>query len=113
MLTRQTQYQNGTHEDDDFDDEGILAASIVEAIQNDDEDPSQTLQTLQSREDDLQSRLQAAATPLEYQASLEARYASYDNYCSLFHFILNSNGPVELDLPTVRPAICSCDTNDK
>ncbi|KAF3158318.1 Eukaryotic translation initiation factor 3 subunit L [Orbilia oligospora] len=100
MLTRQTQYQNGTHEDDDFDDEGILAASIVEAIQNDDEDPSQTLQTLQSREDDLQSRLQAAATPLEYQASLEARYASYDNYCSLFHFILNSNGPVELDLPT-------------
>ncbi|RVD85218.1 uncharacterized protein DFL_003546 [Arthrobotrys flagrans] len=100
MLAGQTQYQNGTHEDDDFDDEGILAASIVEAIQNDDEDPSQTLQTLQSREDDLQSRLQAAATPLEYQASLEARYASYDNYCSLFHYILNSNGPVELDLPT-------------
>ncbi|KAJ6262807.1 Eukaryotic translation initiation factor [Drechslerella dactyloides] len=100
MLARQTHYQHGANEDDDFDEEGILAASIVEAIQNDDDDPSQTLHSIQSREDDLQSRLQAAATPLEYQASLEARYASYDNYCSLFHYILNSNGPVELDLPT-------------
>jgi hypothetical protein len=52
--------------------------------------------------EDIQSRIAAAATPLEYQATLETRFASYDNYCSLFHFILNSDGPVDLDVPSVR-----------
>lgn len=50
---------------------------------------------------DLQAQLMAAATPLEYQASLETKFASYDNYCSLFHFILNSDGPVDLEVPSV------------
>lgn len=50
---------------------------------------------------DMQANLIAAATPLEYQASLETKLASYDNYCNLFHFILNSNGPVDVDLPSV------------
>ena len=50
---------------------------------------------------DIQAQLQAAATPLEYQATLETKFASYDNYCSLFHYILNSEGPVDLDVPTV------------
>jgi len=100
MLPSRAPYQSGVAEDDDFDDDGALANSIIDALHNEEEDPSQTLSNIQSREDDLQTRLQAAATPLEYQAPLEARYASYDNYCSLFHYILNSNGPVELDLPT-------------
>ncbi|MCJ1363038.1 hypothetical protein MMC16_002144 [Acarospora aff. strigata] len=49
---------------------------------------------------DMQAQLAAAATPLEYQATLETKFASYDNYCSLFHYILNSDGPVDLDPPS-------------
>ena len=50
---------------------------------------------------DMQAQLAAAATPLEYQATLETKFASYDNYCNLFHYILNSEGPVDLEVPTV------------
>jgi len=50
---------------------------------------------------EMQAQLAAAATPLEYQATLETKFASYDNYCSLFHYILNSDGPVDLDPPSV------------
>ena len=51
---------------------------------------------------DMQANLAAAATPLEYQASLDTKLASYDSYCNLFHFILNSEGPVDVELPSVR-----------
>ncbi|KAI9673425.1 MAG: hypothetical protein M1817_002887 [Caeruleum heppii] len=51
--------------------------------------------------DDIQSRLLAAATPLEYQATLQTKFESYDSYCSLFHFILNNEaGPVDLEVPS-------------
>lgn len=50
---------------------------------------------------DMQAQLAAAATPLEYQATLETKFASYDNYCNLFHYILNSDGPVDLEPPSV------------
>ncbi|KAI9805549.1 MAG: hypothetical protein M1825_000800 [Sarcosagium campestre] len=51
--------------------------------------------------EDIQSRLQAAATPLEYGATLEVKFASYDAYCHLFHFILNNEaGPVDLEVPS-------------
>ncbi|KAJ5408055.1 Eukaryotic translation initiation factor 3 subunit L [Penicillium cosmopolitanum] len=53
-----------------------------------------------SQAQDLQAQLTAAATPLEYQATLETKFASYDNYCSLFHYILNSEGPVDLEAPS-------------
>ena len=53
---------------------------------------------------DIQAQLAAAATPLEYQATLETKFASYDNYCSLFHYILNSDGPVDLEVPNVSIA---------
>jgi RNA polymerase I-associated factor PAF67 len=52
---------------------------------------------------DIAAQAAAAATPLEYQATLEAKFASYDNYCSLFHYILNSEGPVDLEVPSVCP----------
>ena len=55
---------------------------------------------------DMQANLMAAATPLEYQASLETKLASYDNYCNLFHFILNSDGPVDVDVPSVSASFC-------
>lgn len=57
--------------------------------------------SMQDTQHNLQARLTAAAQPLDFSAPLEVRFASYDNYCSLFHFILNSEGPVELELPTV------------
>ena len=50
---------------------------------------------------DLQAQLVAAAQPLEYQASIETKIQSYDSYCNLFHFILNSEGPVDIELPSV------------
>lgn len=53
---------------------------------------------------DMQAQLAAAATPLEYQATLETKFASYDSYCNLFHYILNSEGPVDLEVPSVSPA---------
>lgn len=74
-----------------------------------------------SQTQDLQAQLAAAATPLEYQATLETKFASYDNYCSLFHYILNSEGPVDLEVPSVcgynniKPLIykfCFCGWSD-
>lgn len=59
-----------------------------------------------SQTQDLQAQLTAAATPLEYQATLETKFASYDNYCSLFHYILNSEGPVDLEVPSVGAPPC-------
>lgn len=50
---------------------------------------------------DLHAQLVAAAQPLEYQATLETKVASYDQYCNLFHFILNSEGPVDIEVPSV------------
>lgn len=50
---------------------------------------------------DMQSQLAAAATPLEYQATIDTKITSYDNYCNLFHYILNSEGPVDLEVPSV------------
>ncbi|KAJ2724083.1 hypothetical protein GGI07_002204 [Coemansia sp. Benny D115] len=31
--------------------------------------------------------------------SLETRFRSFDNYCDLFNYILNSDGPIDLELP--------------
>jgi len=55
---------------------------------------------------DMHAQLQAAATPLDFQATLETKFASYDSYCNLFHYILNSEGPVDLEVPNVslRPS---------
>jgi len=87
--------------EDDSDDE-VLATTLAEAMQEEDGDYDEVGSNVgfQVTGDDLQARLTAAATPLEFQAGLPVRFASYDNYCSLFHFILNSDGPVDLDLPT-------------
>ena len=53
---------------------------------------------------DMQAQLLAAAQPLEFGATLETKFASYDNYCNLFHYVLNSEGPVDIEVPSV----CSC-----
>ena len=57
---------------------------------------------------DMQAQLAAAATPLEYQATIDTKIMSYDNYCNLFHYILNSEGPVDLEVPSVcYSSLCS------
>jgi len=58
---------------------------------------------------DMQAQLAAAATPLEYGAALDTKFASYDNYCNLFHYILNSEGPVDLEVPTVSSSSADLD----
>ncbi len=109
-LAQRLPYQNGAAparpDGDDMDDEEeALVNDYREQVQFDDGtadlNRSNSMSQLPPTED-IQSRLQAAATPLEYQASLETKFASYDNYCSLFHFILNNEaGPVDLEVPSV------------
>ncbi|KAI9885173.1 MAG: hypothetical protein M1823_003060, partial [Watsoniomyces obsoletus] len=108
-LVNRLPYQGGAAparpDNDDMDDEEeALVNDYREQVQFDDGtadlNRSNSIGQVPPTED-IQSRLQAAATPLEYQASLETKFASYDNYCSLFHFILNNEaGPVDLEVPS-------------
>ena len=93
--------------DDDSDvEEEALAADYREQVQYEgmEELEQVTSMSMAQQADDIQSRLAAAAQPLDFSAPLEVKFASYDNYCSLFHFILNSEGPVDLEPPSVRAA---------
>lgn len=100
-------YQNGgapprTHEVDSDVEEEALVADYKEQVQYEDgEELSQTTSAPQT--DDIQSRLVQAAQPLDFSAPLEVKFQSYDSYCSLFHYILNSEGPVDLEPPSVSP----------
>lgn len=91
--------------DESDEEEEALVNDYKEQVQFDDgmSDLDRTTSLSQvPQTEDIYSRLQAAATPLEYQATLETKFASYDNYCSLFHFILNNEaGPVDLEVPSV------------
>lgn len=91
--------------DDDSDvEEEALVADYREQVQYegmDEMEPANSMSMAQQT-DDIQSRLLGAAQPLDFSAPLETKFASYDSYCSLFHFILNSDGPVDLEPPSVR-----------
>lgn len=102
-------FQNGaapprTMDDDSDVEEEALAADYREQVQYGEMDELEqvTSMSMAQQADDIQSRLAAAAQPLDFSAPLEVKFASYDNYCSLFHFILNSDGPVDLEPPSVR-----------
>lgn len=102
-------FQNGNaparQMDDDSDvEEEALVADYQEQVQYEGMEELEPVSSLSMAQqaDDLQSRLLAAAQPLDFSAPLEVKFASYDNYCSLFHFILNSDGPVDLEPPSVR-----------
>ena len=92
--------------DDDSDvEEEALVADYREQVEYEDglEELEQVNSlTLAQQNDDIQSRLAAAAQPLDFSAPLEVKFQSYDAYCSLFHYILNSEGPVDLEPPSVR-----------
>ncbi|KAL2156286.1 hypothetical protein VTH82DRAFT_1031 [Thermothelomyces myriococcoides] len=99
-------YQNGMAParalDDDSDvEEEALVADYKEQVQYsegglDELDPA----ALAQQANEIQERLVQAAQPLDFQATLETKFQSYDNYCALFHYILNSDGPVDLEPPS-------------
>jgi len=104
-------YQNGVpparalNDDSDAEEEALVAdyQEQVRYEDNDDLEPVGSL-SLAQQADDIQSRLVAAAQPLDFSAPLEVKFQSYDSYCSLFHYILNSEGPVDLE----PPSVCFC-----
>ncbi|GAB7346213.1 hypothetical protein MBLNU457_4947t1 [Dothideomycetes sp. NU457] len=101
----QARYQQGAPErvaaDDSDVEEEALANDYREQVQYEDDDYDDDLERVPSGgAPDIQAQLQAAAQPLEYGASLELKIASYDSYCNLFHYILNSDGPVDLETPS-------------
>jgi translation initiation factor 3 subunit L len=100
------QYQNGDAArrapgDDSDVEEEAMANDYREQVQYDGMDDLDRMPSMNSNQD-IHAQLQAAATPLEFQATLETKFASYDSYCNLFHYILNSEGPVDLEVPNVR-----------
>ena len=90
-------------EDDSDAEEEALANDYREQVGYEDDYELDRSVSMGAGPQDLQAQLQAAATPLEYQATLETKIQSYDNYCNLFHFILNSEGPVDIEVPSVCP----------
>jgi translation initiation factor 3 subunit L len=89
-------------EDDSDVEEEALVADYREQVQYSEGGMEEIDQaTLAQQADEIQSRLVQASQPLDFQATLETKFASYDNYCALFHYILNSEGPVDLEPPTV------------
>ena len=50
---------------------------------------------------DIWTQLGNAAMPLDFQATLDTKISSYYSYCDLFHYLLNTAGPLEVDPPNV------------
>lgn len=102
-------FQNGApparaiNDDSDVEEEALVADYKEQVQYEDGDDLSRTDSVSMAQQtDDIQSRLVQAAQPLDFSAPLEVKFQSYDSYCSLFHFILNSEGPVDLEPPSVR-----------
>ncbi|KAL8243596.1 hypothetical protein R6Q59_009854 [Mikania micrantha] len=97
-------YTNGNRppiDDEDIEEEALVA-DYQEQVNYEDAENEYSTERRDSISGpaDIKAQLEAAAAPLEYQASLETKFASYDNYCSLFHYILNSDGPVDIEQPS-------------
>lgn len=106
----QAGYQQGASTrapaDDSDAEEEALANDYQEQVRYEEDDQDRDT-SIGSGPQDLQGQLVGAAQPLEYGATLETKIASYDSYCNLFHYILNSDGPVDLEVPSV------CATEEK
>ncbi|MCJ1373731.1 hypothetical protein MMC20_004960 [Loxospora ochrophaea] len=103
-LTQRAPYQATappqTMDDESDQEEEALVNDYKEQVQFDDGMDDLDRTPAFAAGSQMQDMLAAAAIPLEYQATLETKFASYDNYCSLFHYILNSDGPVDLEVPS-------------
>lgn len=90
------------NDDSDVEEEALVAEYKEHVQYEDGDDLSRTTSlNMAAQTDDIQARLVQAAQPLDFQAPLETKFQSYDAYCSLFHYILNSEGPVDLEPPSV------------
>ena len=77
-------------EDDSDAEEGSLANEYKEQVGGYEDGQSYDMdRSSGGGPQDLQAQLRDAATPLEYGATIDTKIQSYDNYCNLFHFILN------------------------
>jgi len=102
-------FQNGMapiQDDSDIEEEALVADYKEQVQYEDGIDDEAASMSLTAQPDDIQSRLAQAAQPLDFNAPLEAKFQSYDQYCSLFHYILNSEGPVDLEPPSVSSPPC-------
>jgi translation initiation factor 3 subunit L len=97
----QQQTYNGVVDDSDQEVEGMIDGIREQTYYEDGMSELDNVMSMGGQMQDMQAQLAAAATPLEYQATLETKFGSYDNYCSLFHYILNSDGTVELEVQSV------------
>jgi len=91
-------------DDSDIEEEALVAEYHEQQVDYDDGDDLERVSsmTMAQQADDIQARLLQAAQPLDFSASLEVKFQSYDSYCGLFHFILNSDeGPIDIKLPSV------------
>ena len=97
-------YQNRDRppiDDEDVEEEALVADYREQVNYEEDGDfDDERRDSIGGGPTDIKAQLEAAAAPLEYSASLEVKFQSYDNYCSLFHYILNSDGPVEIEQPS-------------
>ena len=102
---------NRPPEDESDVEEAAMAEDYQQQVEYDEllDDEMPDMTPFGGIQQDIQSQLQSAVTPLEYGATLDTKFQSYDNYVSLFHYILNSDGPVELDLPSVRIDLYRCE----
>ncbi|KAF2786139.1 eukaryotic translation initiation factor 3 [Melanomma pulvis-pyrius CBS 109.77] len=102
-LRDRAQFQNGETKRAPADESDVEEEALVndyrQQVQFDGMDDLEQIPSNLNISHDIHAQLQAAATPLEFQATLETKFASYDNYCNLFHYILNSEGPVDLEVP--------------
>ena len=89
-------------EDVEDQDEEAMANDFREQVRFDDGiDDMEHSMSMGGQMQDMQAQLLAASAPLDYQATLETKFASYDSYCHLFHYVLNSDGPVDIEAPSV------------
>lgn len=86
--------------DSDIEEEGLAQEYSAQQEEGDGYDLDRSI-SAGSGPQDIQGQLAAAAQPLEYGATIETKIQSYDSYCNLFHFILNSDGPVDVEPPSV------------
>lgn len=106
---QQAQPERAPDDDSDREEEALASEYREQMGYDDGEDYDlDRTSTMGTGPQDLQAQLAAAAQPLEFGATLETKIQSYDSYCNLFHFILNSEGPVDIEVPSVSACGCGC-----
>ncbi|KAF2425306.1 eukaryotic translation initiation factor 3 [Tothia fuscella] len=80
-------------------EEDALVEDYREQVRYDNNDTQDTFTSFDPQ-GAIAAQLAAVAAPLDFQATLDTKLASYDLYCSLFHYFLNSEGPIDIEPPS-------------